>query len=135
MSELAQGRAEEFFDYYGGALSRGDLDAIARCYSYPSLVVTATTSRVINTPEEVMAAFAGSDGPRELHGITRAVASVQSIESPPGNVAWVTVRWSYRDELDEERFADAYSYLLREIESTIGICAMTPVPVDWAHRA
>jgi len=133
MPELAQRRAENFFEEYSAALSSGDLEAIARCYSYPSLVVTETASRTISTPEEVIDAFNESDEPESTRGLTQAIATVQSIESPVSNVAWVTVRWSYRDELDEEHYADAYRYLVRERESAIEICTVTPVPTDWTR--
>jgi hypothetical protein len=124
-------QTEEFFERYGTALTAGDLEGIALCYSYPSLVVTDTASRSLSSPEEVIAAFGGADEMDEAVGLTRAVAGIQKIEGPVGGVVWVTVRWSYRDCSDEERFADAYRYLLREVESTIEICTVTPVPVDW----
>jgi len=133
MPELAQRRAADFFDQYSAALSSGNLEAIARCFSYPSLVVTDTASRTISTPEEVIDAFTCTDEPESTRGLTQAIASIQSIESPVGNVAWVTVRWSYRDELDEEQHADAYRYLVRELESSIEICTVTPVPTDWTR--
>jgi len=130
-SALEQERAEAFFERYGSALTTGDLDAIALCYSYPSLVVTDTASRSLACPEEVIAAFGGADEMDEAVGLTHAVASIQTIDSPASGIAWVTVRWSYRDCSDEEKFADAYRYLLREVESTLAICTVTPVPVDW----
>ena len=133
MPELAQRRAKDFFDEYSAALSSGNLEAIARCYSYPSIVVTDTASRTISTPQEVIDAFTGSDESSSTRGLTQAIATIQSIESPVSNVAWVTVRWSYRDELDEEHYADAYRYLVRELESSIEICTVTPVPTYWTR--
>jgi len=133
MPQFAQRRAEVFFDDYSVALSRGDLEAIARCYAYPSLVVTDTASRTITTPEDVIDAFTESDEPESTRGLTQAIATIQSIESPVDNVAWVTVRWSYRDEADQEHHADAYRYLVRELESSVEICTVTPVPTDWTR--
>jgi len=133
MPELAQRRAKDFFDQYSAALSSGNLEAIARCFSYPSIVVTDSASRTISTPEEVIDAFTVSDEPDSTRGLTQAIATIQSIESPVSNVAWVTVRWSYRDDLNEEQFADAYRYLVRELESSIEICTVTPVPADWTR--
>jgi len=133
MPELAQRRAKVFFDEYSNALSSGNLEAIARCFAYPSLVVTDTASRTITTPQEVIDAFAETDEPESTRGLTQAIATIQSIESPVGNVAWVTVRWSYRDDLDEEHYADAYRYLVRELESSMEICTVTPVPTDWTR--
>ena len=133
MSELAQRRAKDFFDEYSAALSSGNLEAIARCFAYPSIVVTDTASRTISSPEEVINAFSDTDEPESTRGLTQAVATIQSIESPECNVAWVTVHWSYRDELDEEHHADAYRYLVREVESSFEICTVTPVPTDWTR--
>lgn len=133
MPQIAQRRAKDFFDQYSAALTSGNLEAIARCFSYPSIVVTDCASRTISTPEEVIDAFKVSDEPESTRGLTQAVPTIQSIESPESNVAWVTVRWSYRDELNEEQFADAYRYLVRELESSIEICTVTPVPADWTR--
>jgi hypothetical protein len=133
MPEIAQRRAKDFFDHYSVALSSGDLEAIARCYAYPSLVVTDAASRTIATPEDLIDAFSDSDEPEPTRGLSQAVATIQSIDAPVGNVAWVTVRWSYRDEFDEEHHADAYRYLVRELGSSIEICTVTPVPTDWTR--
>jgi len=134
MPKLARRRVHDFFDQFGTALSRGDVDAIARCFSYPSLVVTDTASRVISTPHDVVDAFARSDEPESTRGLARVRASIESLERPSIAVAWVTVRWSYRDELDRERHADAYRYLVRALESSIEICTVTPVPTDWGAQ-
>jgi hypothetical protein len=126
MAELALRQAEQFFDGYGNALTEGNLEEIARCYAYPSLVITDTASRAITSREEVMEAFREDDDSTDS---TQAVATVASIESISSNVAWVTVSWSYRDEFDAEQRSDAYRYLLRNLDSAVEICTVTPVPV------
>jgi ketosteroid isomerase-like protein len=126
-------RATEFFSGYGQALTTGDLEAIARCYSYPCLVVTDVASLAISSPEQVMAAFADTDAPLATASSTRAVAGVRSIESPGEHLAWVTVRWSYRTDRDDELYSDAYRYLLRESDDDVEICTVTPVPRNWEY--
>lgn len=133
MPQLAQRRAEQFFDQYSDALSDGDLEAIARCYAYPSIVVTETASRTISSPQEVIDAFATTDSDDAASGLTRVVATVQSIDGPSSSVAWVTVRWSYRDDGGAEQRSDAYRYLVRAVESVVEICTVTPVPEEWAR--
>jgi hypothetical protein len=130
MTQLERDRAERFFDGYGDALTRNNLEAIARCYAYPSIVITDTASRAITSPDQVMDAFRDDEGTGDA---VQAVATVGSIESISSNVAWVTVSWSYRDDFDEEQRSDAYRYLLRNLDSAVEICTVTPVPVEVAR--
>jgi ketosteroid isomerase-like protein len=129
VSEFERLRAERFFESYGAALSGGDLEALARCYSYPSIVVTADDSLVIDTPKQVMSAFRSNS---EADAAVTASAQVRAVESPAGSLAWVTVRWSYRSRDGAELSADAYRYLLRDAAGEVRICTVTPVPTDWS---
>ena len=128
MPEVDPRRVERFFAEYAAALSDGDLDTLARCYAYPSIVVTGDDSLVIDTPRQVVAAFR-NDAPAD--DPLTATARVRSIESPAENLAWVTVRWSYGVRGGAERSADAYRYLVRDAAGEVRICTVTPVPSDW----
>lgn len=130
MPTLAHRRAEEFLDVYTDALNSGDLPAIASCYAYPSMVVTDTGSVVVASPEDIMAAFAAEG---QEHAELTSVAELRSLESPTQNLAWITVRWSYRDSGGGEVSADSYRYLLRDTAGAVRICTITPVPREWSH--
>ena len=128
MPELAPHRVDQFFALYAAALTDGDLDTLARCYAYPSIVVTGDDSLVIDTPKQVMSAFRNDSAADDA---LIASARVRSIESPAENLAWVTVRWSYGSREGAERSADAYRYLVRDAAGEVRICTVTPVPSDW----
>ena len=128
MPEFDPRRVEQFFELYAAALTGGDLDVLARCYAYPSIVVTGDDSLVIDTPKQVMSAFRNDS---EADDAVVATACVRSIESPAENLAWVTVRWSYGVREGAESSADAYRYLVRDAAGEVRICTVTPVPSDW----
>jgi len=130
MPVFAQSRAEQFFDLYAAALTGGDLDTLAQCYSYPSIVVTDDDSLVIDTPKQVVAAFAGA---RATDAATAATATISALESPSVSLAWVTVQWSYSTPDGAPVSADAYRYLLRDAAGEVRICSVTPVPAHWSH--
>lgn len=130
MPLFAHRRAEEFFASYAAALTSGNLDLIAGSYEYPCLIVAPEATRLIASYDEVVAAFATMSPHAE--GQTVA-AELRSLETPGQRLAWVTVRWSYRDSSGSEISADAYRYLLRDSDGRVRICTLTPVPREWSH--
>ena len=129
MPDIDPDRVARFFERYAAALSGNDLDTLAACYAYPSIVVTADDSMVIDTPRQVLAAFKVE---RRADEVVTASARLRSFESPGGSLAWVTLRWSYTALGGAEVSSDAYRYLVRETAGEVRICTVTPVPTDWA---
>jgi len=69
---------DEFFDHYAAALSAIDLDALARCYHYPSLAVSRSGSLAITDPGMTRDFFA-ANGPRYHERGIRSV-SISGLE-------------------------------------------------------
>jgi ketosteroid isomerase-like protein len=128
MPDIDPDRVAAFFERYASALSSNDLDTLAACYAYPSIVVTGDASLVIDSPKQVVAAFRAE---RRADDVVTATAQLRPLESPAGNLAWVAVRWSYTARGGAEVSADAYRYLVRDAEGEVRICAVTPVPSEW----
>lgn len=115
---------QDFFDVYGRALSEGDLDGIAACYSYPAYVAGDAQSMAIDAPNEVKDAFSGAAEQYHRQGLVRAVPQVRAAETLTDSLVWADVRWSYTDREGAEQDSSNFRYVLRVTAESVRICVV-----------
>jgi hypothetical protein len=102
-----------FFAAYGRALSAGDLDGIAACYTTPGLVLGDENSLPISSLDEVRRAFTGAAEAYRARGLVTARPQLGRVESLTPRLVAADVRWEYLDPAGAAEPGAAYRYLLR----------------------
>jgi hypothetical protein len=102
-----------FFETYARALSAGDLDGIAACYTTPGLVLGDDNSLPISTLDEVRGAFAGAAEAYRARGLVTARPRLDRVQPLTARLVEADVRWEYLDPAGAAVPGAAYRYLLR----------------------
>lgn len=119
---------EDFFSAYAEAFAAGDLDGVAGCYGYPSLVLAGGTVLGVGDEADVRAAFAGVADLYRSQGVVRASPKLERVMWVTGQIADVDVQWAYLDAAGAVRGGDRYRYTVRDTGSGPRIHLVIPRP-------
>lgn len=102
-----------FFDGYGNALTSGDVAAVTRCYTLPTLVISDAGSLPVTTTKELETAFRGAAEGYRRRGLESARAVLGRTEALSSEIVSVDVDWEYLDSRGNRVDREGYRYLLR----------------------
>jgi hypothetical protein len=103
----------DFFDRYGSALIRGDVPAVAACYSLPGMVVSDSYSFTFQSPAAVALSFLGAAPAYREQQIVAAHAQLRDVQRISHTLALVAVEWEYLDCDGNAVPGESFRYLLR----------------------
>ncbi|MFD8559861.1 hypothetical protein ACWDOR_45495 [Streptosporangium canum] len=121
---------EDFLSRYAGALVAGDLDAVAACYGYPSLILSDEGVLAVGGEGDVKAAFAGAAERYRDQGLTEARPVIGETTRITERLVDVEVRWEYLDAEGAARAGEHYRYTLRGAGTggDLAIHVVVPIP-------
>lgn len=125
---------EDFFATYADAFAAGDLDGVARCYGYPSIVLTNGTVLGVQDEADVRAAFSGVADLYRSRGVVQARPRFERIAWVTEQIADVDVQWEYFDGAGAVRGGDRYRYTVRDTGSGPRIHLVVPRPAREPSR-
>jgi hypothetical protein len=102
----------DFLDEFARALTAGDARAVARLWEIPAFVLGDEMVRVVQSPQEVEAFFAGAKEQYAARGITEARAEILELDWLTDRIVQVEVRWPYQDTYGKELGYETSTYTL-----------------------
>ncbi|MEU4539593.1 hypothetical protein AB0G15_32535 [Streptosporangium sp. NPDC023825] len=109
-----------FLFRYAGALTAGDLDGIAACYGYPSLILGDESAQAVAEASDVKNAFAGAAERYRAQGLTEIRPTIGETTRITERLVDVKVRWEYLDAEGVTRAEGYYRYTLRGDDGDTG---------------
>lgn len=119
---------EDFFTAYAAAFASGDLDRVARCYGYPSLVVANGMVLGVAGEADVRAAFAGVADLYRSRGVVQARPKFDRVAWVTEQIADVDMQWEYLDGAGAVRGTDRYRYTICDTGNGPRIHLVIPRP-------
>ncbi|MGS2648410.1 hypothetical protein [Streptosporangium sp. LJ11] len=110
-----------FLFRYADALTAGDLDGIAACYGYPSLILGDESAQAVAEASDVKNAFAGAAERYRAQGLTEIRPTIGETTRITERLVDVKVRWEYLDAEGVTRAEGYYRYTLRGDDGDTGI--------------
>ncbi len=102
----------DFLDEFARALTAGDGRAVANLWETPAFVLGDEMVRVVQSPQEVEAFFAGAKEQYNARGVTEARAEILELDWLTDRIVQVEVRWPYQDAYGEELGYETSTYTL-----------------------
>lgn len=102
-----------FFEWYGKALSEGDLDGIVACWGIPAFVMSDRGIQPVGASEEVQAFFRQAIALYNAQGIAATRPEIQQIERFGKSVLSVDVRWINLDDNEAQKGTEEMRYVLK----------------------
>jgi hypothetical protein len=115
-SASSDGAITDLMSRFADGLTAGDGKAIAKLWTVPALVLSATTVHAVSSLEQVEAFFSGVKEQYAAQGIDEAKPDIRSIVWLTPEIVNVTVRWPYVDASGREFGEESSTYTLRRVE-------------------
>lgn len=122
------GDVSALFETYSSLLADGDLEHLARLYTYPAMVVAPHARLVVQDPGQTRHYFAGGLEAYAQHGITTSHPSVTWTDQPARGIALAYVTFRNLDAEGNEVNQERYCYQLVQVDGWWKISVVTPLP-------
>ena len=110
---ITRDAVQRFLETLGGALTRGDAAAVARCWEVPALVLADQGAIMVGDLAEVERFFARADEHYRARGLVSTRPLILQFEPLGDRLASVLVRWPAFDASGAEKSSERSHYLLR----------------------
>jgi hypothetical protein len=128
---MTEDQVRQFLEGYGQALSTGNLDEIAACWSIPALVLADAGAVAVSDRAQVAQFFAQAVEWYRAQGLVSTTPRLERIEPMGERLAAVGVRWSARDATGAEQSGEHSYYIVRQEEDgRLGIQVALTRPVQ-----
>jgi hypothetical protein len=102
-----------FLDRLGQAISTGDIQAVARCWEVPALVLSDQGAMAIAAVEEIERFFAQAAEYYRGQGLVATRPEIDRVEALGERLCSVNVRWPAFDASGREQTSEHSQYLMR----------------------
>jgi hypothetical protein len=130
---ITEDKVKRVLERLGKSLSDGDLEAVARHFEYPALILADSGSTAIADGAELQKMFAQAVELYRREGIARTHPEIQRFEALSEKSAAVDVRWPGFDAKGNEKSSEQSHYVITladDAQPLIRLALTRTVPIE-----